>query len=777
MTAHPPVRQNMESAMSNGHGPDHASAKGGSNESNDDGWTDILPLLASAAQELKTGELLRAPHFELVDCMSVLEIMDPKMDAGLHLVQQNPAPEFDPEAPRTPAEVLWIMDQFSVCEMTWQSGHSDIQTLHTCRYLPHLVYLAESAVDRYRDERFWTFTLYTYLLAVLHGAHLVWTEMRKGHLYEDEDFTTATHGQPFPQHLTVSQSRRLLVGAIEGVKARLAALAATPAPAPNGAPSGATAAPPRKPTDRRVLLAVLNRLEIRLLWLRILQLHPYTPEACANVECLVDTYFTHRRSDNRVERTAQAVGCPVQGVFDPNAGLKLIEQTPPRAIRLLTVTEAGGAMDQLLTGLQRLLQIRNFDSSMSLVTFLALFHDGARAPAPFVRSLIMTLLDVHGTVFEHRSHHQLIADRVREFCCPPRQFLPPDAETAPCLATPSNQDRTAPVTRPDTLATQFIKHTTGAYLSYLKVFSQNLARQRRLQRRLLTDWDTIYVQTLELERQNAEINRALTRATDRHIPQEYGYFSAWAMDVKLTVMIRFVLSGVALDIYKPGELIIIYWYADYLQSVRISHIQSVRDSITRIAEASDYDGIDRAAFERTIHLLRSMRGRLCVEQELCRGLVMVLAALARLGQHDRWDFGLSDVKAYFDTRFRVFLGVSIPTLLDHTQWTQVGQYFADSPPEPLLERAEDHFSECLRQLDDLAYNPADFRGYRFCIDTSLQRYLADVRRTAVLNRQTVSWLQDRLENDPVSLRAGRRLVKCSSLTYSPAFVVFRPPES
>ena len=49
----------------------------------DAGWLDVTAALDSVAGSLSTGQMVHAPHFSLLSAMSALEVMDPKMDAGM----------------------------------------------------------------------------------------------------------------------------------------------------------------------------------------------------------------------------------------------------------------------------------------------------------------------------------------------------------------------------------------------------------------------------------------------------------------------------------------------------------------------------------------------------------------------------------------------------------------------------------------------------------------------------------------------------------------------
>ena len=52
--------------------------------SDDEGrWSDVTSLLSAAAGEMELGQMVHGSSFVLYEAMSALELMDPKMDAGM----------------------------------------------------------------------------------------------------------------------------------------------------------------------------------------------------------------------------------------------------------------------------------------------------------------------------------------------------------------------------------------------------------------------------------------------------------------------------------------------------------------------------------------------------------------------------------------------------------------------------------------------------------------------------------------------------------------------
>ncbi|CAH2239530.1 jg21535 [Pararge aegeria aegeria] len=114
-------------------------------------WVDITTDFFNHIQDLQLGELLHDGHlFGLFEAMSAIEMMDPKMDAGMLCNRGNPKPLNFQQAVACgklkiddldPSEIIGVIDATVACIVSWLEGHSLAQTVFTNLYLhqPHLI--------------------------------------------------------------------------------------------------------------------------------------------------------------------------------------------------------------------------------------------------------------------------------------------------------------------------------------------------------------------------------------------------------------------------------------------------------------------------------------------------------------------------------------------------------------------------------------------------------------------------------------------------------------
>lgn len=106
-------------------------------------WRNITDEFFEAVKELDVGELQHVFLFGLFEAMSAIEMMDPKMDAGMKR-NEEPAPLTFETAVETGAihldnvsfkDTIGLIDSMYACLVSWLEGHSLAQTLFTCLYL------------------------------------------------------------------------------------------------------------------------------------------------------------------------------------------------------------------------------------------------------------------------------------------------------------------------------------------------------------------------------------------------------------------------------------------------------------------------------------------------------------------------------------------------------------------------------------------------------------------------------------------------------------------
>lgn len=107
-------------------------------------WEDITGEFMQCVKQLHLGELLKTDQFTLLEAMSAIELMDPKMDGGMMVKKSNRkilTLEQSIKAGTVKVsnlelnELIGIIDDSYSCLVTWLEGHSLAQTVMTNLYL------------------------------------------------------------------------------------------------------------------------------------------------------------------------------------------------------------------------------------------------------------------------------------------------------------------------------------------------------------------------------------------------------------------------------------------------------------------------------------------------------------------------------------------------------------------------------------------------------------------------------------------------------------------
>ena len=164
-------------------------------------WQVVTEPFKSACSELGLGELMHDDMFGLFEAMSAIEMMDPKMDAGmrcnaLNKSSKSPGGRHQPltfwtaqecgHLPMDPnstssADLIGIVDETYACLVTWLEGHSLAQTVFTNLYL-HSPWHVEHPL------------LKAYSIAILKLVDLIKDIVAKGSVFEEEDFQPLVYG-------------------------------------------------------------------------------------------------------------------------------------------------------------------------------------------------------------------------------------------------------------------------------------------------------------------------------------------------------------------------------------------------------------------------------------------------------------------------------------------------------------------------------------------------------------------------------------------------------
>ncbi|KAG8228326.1 hypothetical protein J437_LFUL009371 [Ladona fulva] len=173
-------------------------------------WVEVTDDFFQCIKELELGELLHDEMFGLFEAMSAIEMMDPKMDAGMLCNRGNKkALSFDQAVQAgtlklddlTIEEQIGIIDSTLACVVSWLEGHSLAQTVFTNLYL-HKPYQIE---DR---------PIKAFSICILKIVDIFKDFVNRAMVFEEEDFQPMAYGY----HLVPDVSESRAIGMLKEVE-------------------------------------------------------------------------------------------------------------------------------------------------------------------------------------------------------------------------------------------------------------------------------------------------------------------------------------------------------------------------------------------------------------------------------------------------------------------------------------------------------------------------------------------------------------------------------
>ncbi|RUS25875.1 hypothetical protein BC938DRAFT_471527, partial [Jimgerdemannia flammicorona] len=564
--------------------------------------------------DFEIGQLVHLESFSLYEAMSAIEIMDPKMDTGM-VLKDGTHRVFDPSARLSEQEVIFVIDRFLCCEvgmkaqltlkersrslilnlgqsptpeyqMTWLTGQSLSQTIFTCLYCHHVFSLTPESLtaEKTQDDpapQLVYLVLKGYIVATVKCCMLIWREMIKGNIYEEEDFTVSLFGLSLQENYLESDVLNVLEDAmtwLEEVKKQQQATDST-----------------------RHLDALLDRLRLRRSYLLAL-IHLSKPNCVEYSEARRELARASDYLRDGVIGDTMEEGVEVEGAFDPNINRKLAAHTPPRPITLLANKQALDNLGGLINRLESICKVVEFTSVGSLLNFIVFFAAQKPAPCAFSRSKLnvrATLdfasppatplpstfyseLRVAGT----RPISWLVRDAVLDFSRPPTWWFgigrdkPPDSS--------SNEQQYMEVKE---LVNRFLDRAARpfkvrmfvsclqSFIDNVKTQCHNRARLRRMLCKLLNDWESLQDEAEQMDAQLhmlAKIDPVVLGLDTTNGEASYPYYlSSWVFHQKLAMMEEVLFLGFELELYGAHEYLMVYWYLDYVLQCHYQHFERV----------------------------------------------------------------------------------------------------------------------------------------------------------------------------------------------------------
>ncbi|KAG0232949.1 Mak10 subunit, NatC N-terminal acetyltransferase-domain-containing protein [Mortierella sp. GBAus27b] len=548
-------------------------------------YEDVTELLEMATKDMKVGQLVRLESFSLFDAMCAIVIMDPKMDTGMVIDENGTRPPYDVNRPVNPKEFIWIFDNILVGMATWLSGHALSQTVFTSCYVLRLSEIPEldSAQDDIPPDTLFVSTiLRTCVLAVAKSCGLIWTEMKKGQVYDEEDFMINKFGVSLYENFPFRSMMVLLDQAecwMEG--------------------SGKQWIESQYESETsNILESILSRIRYaRSSYLALYQLITADSSAFSQAaELLVDM-------QKRVQdiKSTHSLGIQVEGAFDYTVHRKLVSNTPPRTIALLTPKEAFENLDRMCEDILFIRQALSFSDATNLVNFFRQFASKKPGPGAFPRSILQTVLYSDRVIMGCRKVQDVIRDSIQEIVDPPEWIFEDFDDLQAQLAATTlddiveslhgDQEQSILRKQISTKAVLFTENAIKPFVDTLQIAGQNTSRQRRNLRKIVQLWESLQE---EAEAFDEEIHSTMELTQDRPPPF---YFVSWVYNMKLWVMEWLLLLGFELELYSTFEYSMIYGYVHSVLGSHIQHIRRIRRIQAIAASSSQLHASDSQAVQ------------------------------------------------------------------------------------------------------------------------------------------------------------------------------------
>ncbi|XP_029035765.1 N-alpha-acetyltransferase 35, NatC auxiliary subunit [Osmia bicornis bicornis] len=489
-------------------------------------WVDITHEFFEAITELELGELLHDELFGLFEAMSAIEMMDPKMDAGMLCNRGNNKPctfaqAVDSGALKldnlTPSEIIGIIDSTYACIVSWLEGHSLAQTVFINLYL----HQPSQIVDK---------SLKTFCYAVYKIIEIIKDCINKALVFEEEDFQSVTYGYKLQQDITEQKTISMLREVEEELhrKSRI------------------------KPVDVESEkeyndgLALYARIRFTKMFYQILTLMGKKEQLQQNLnDChrlLTNCSYMIQvmiKTVNRGEKADEISNYPNIMGFDPMVNQRLLPPTFPRYTKIKPRTEALKYLDELLNRFRTVTMITNQSGFHAALDFFLEFS--RQSPCILSRSMLQIVyLPTTNRVFGVQNFADVLKDAARSFIAPP--VLMPKSTLLQNHQAKEYVD-------------SFLSHCVSVFGSLLQLTGHNRARQRDKLAHLLEDFATLQD---EAERVDGFLH-TLCSKIDTH-RSHLACFGTWILYHTLRVMVMYLLSGFELELYSVHEYHYIFWY-------------------------------------------------------------------------------------------------------------------------------------------------------------------------------------------------------------------------
>lgn len=492
-------------------------------------WQLITEEFFTAIEDLKLGEILRDEAFGLFEAMTAIEMMDPKMDAGLKSNRsKNISLSFEDalecgliKLDSVPNKVInGFFDNILVGFMSWLEGDLLIQTVFTNLYLhkPHLV--------KNKVMKMLCFSVYKFIDVIKDIVY-------QANVVEDEDFQPAQNGYRLNPDVGEQKMVKQMEEIEAGLRKKIKSLK----------------------MDNNDLFGVYQRVKfVKDFYVSLVSFLDFARNCnestigyCQNI--LLQAMHALQDISSRLDSRNDDPDAKKRFGFQPAINQKLLPPTFPKYTNIRSIHDGYGYFVKLTEDLRfacNIIQCQNFDKALNFIISL-----NKKNPSLLLRSVLQLIFIKQGNgMYPSTRFSKILKDSVVSFC--------PKTSTD-ILYFGDVQIKVQ--------VDVYLEDCNNYFKSLVQVFGHNRARQREKIAHILQDFG-------KLQEITNNFKRSIVNVSFR----KFEPFTPWVAYNTLKIINVYILSGFDLELYSCHEYLYIFWYLhEYLYPWMISKLENRSD--------------------------------------------------------------------------------------------------------------------------------------------------------------------------------------------------------
>ncbi|XP_052872549.1 N-alpha-acetyltransferase 35, NatC auxiliary subunit [Anopheles cruzii] len=649
-----------------------------------DEWRNITTEFFDCVKDLKLGELVHDSMFGLLEAMSAIEMMDPKMDAGMCCNREATPLTFDTAVETDvmklnnfdPKELIGIIDAVYSCMVSWLEGHSMAQTVLTCLYL-------------HKPNRIECKTMKSFSISIQKIINLIRNFTLRAHVFEEEDFQHSTFDYSFSAEVTEGKAINMLKAAEEDLIKKTK-----------------DTEEEREKDDVQALLA---RIRFTRLFLQCLvALYPVkqstswqhgqeitvqsvSPTKNEMID-IVKTLNGALELAQTMEKTIDLGTQPEDGSDAPNpmgfsmmVNQRLLPPTFPRSTKIKDRHLSIQYLIELIQRMKHACKIVNCSNFHAALNFLMDFSKKF-GPCLLSRSIPQTLyLPAYGKVFGVRPLTDVLKESAKAFIAPPVLLSDSQLYSNPYAVKCVNS---------------FFEYNEATFSTLFAICGYNRARQRDRLGMIMANFSLLQE---EAEGVDAYLHSLSFKIENSR--QHLACFGTWVFYHCLRAMSLYLLAGLELELYSVHEYLYIFWYLyQYLFSWIVSALTRAE---TFLAEQEYIADLKAAKSNQKKPKTKKRKARGDAKeivfnqamQTLCGGYYKALAGFCKENRIPEPLPMFDNEQVRFEHRFAPFAPLSTPPPMPYSEFKQMKMFMLQSPAEDLYAAAAKHFHEARTLLE------------------------------------------------------------------------------